>query len=276
MATDRDDRRLAAPGDLELIRDFINTLDVLPDTDKIGDPASLASWLAEHRLVPTQPTLTEEDLERARSLREALRGLLLANAGFPLAPEAAEAFDDAVGSARFRVRADEAGRLELLPTDAGGLEGVQNATMRVGIVDNDPWTRMEDGRASGIEVELLKDFARELGADTTFVPGTTPELLEAAKEAEVDVLVGGFTSTSPGVSEGKEAGVTGTYLTTRFVVGVPPDRPTFDDPSGRKIAVERIDTTAAMLKEEGAVPVEDLSTAEMPIAAYEWQLPVVC
>ena len=122
MATDRDDRRLAAPGDLELVRDFINTLDVLPDTDKIGDPASLASWVAEHRLVPTQPTLTEEDLGRARSLREALRALLLANAGFPLAPESAEAFDAAVGSARFRTRADEAGRLELLPTEAGGLE----------------------------------------------------------------------------------------------------------------------------------------------------------
>jgi polar amino acid transport system substrate-binding protein len=156
----------------------------------------------------------------------------------------------------------------------GTLEGVQNATMRVGIVGNGPWTRMEDGRASGIEVELLKDFARELGADTTFVPGTTPELLEAAKEAEVDVLVGGFTSTSPGVSEGKEAGVTGTYLRTRLVVGVPPDRHAFDDPSGRKIAVERIDGTAAILKDEGAVPVpvEDLSASEMPVAAYEWQL----
>jgi predicted RNA-binding Zn ribbon-like protein len=113
---------LAAPGDLELIRDFVNTLDVLPNTDKIGDPASLASWLAEHHLVPTQPTLTEEDLQRARKLREALRRLLLANAGFPLVSESAEAFDDAVGSARFRVRADEAGRLELLPTEAGGLE----------------------------------------------------------------------------------------------------------------------------------------------------------
>jgi predicted RNA-binding Zn ribbon-like protein len=122
VATDRDDRRLAAPGDLELVRDFINTRDVLPDTDKIGDPASLASWLAEHRLVPTQPTLSEEDFGRARSLREALRALLLANAGFPLAPESAEAFDDAVGSARFRIRADEAGQLELLPTEAGGLE----------------------------------------------------------------------------------------------------------------------------------------------------------
>src|SRR5215207_10159838 len=156
----------------------------------------------------------------------------------------------------------------------GTLEGVQNGTMRVGIVENDPWSRMEEGHASGVEVELLKDFARELGADTTFVPGTTPELLEAAKEAEVDLLVGGFTSTSPGVSEGKEAGVTGTYLTTRFVVGVPPDRPTFDDLSGREIAVERIDGTAALLKAEGAVPVpvDGLSSARMPVAAYPWQL----
>jgi polar amino acid transport system substrate-binding protein len=38
--------------------------------------------------------------------------------------------------------------------------------------------------------------------------------------------------------------------------------------------VERIDGTAALLKEEGAipVPVEDLSSAEMPVAAYPWQL----
>jgi polar amino acid transport system substrate-binding protein len=156
----------------------------------------------------------------------------------------------------------------------GTLEGVQNGTMRVGLVGHDPWTRMEKGHASGVEVELLKDFARELGADTIFVPGTTPELLEAAKEAEVDVLIGGFTSTSPGVSEGKEAGVTGSYLTTRFVVGVPPGTSAFDDASGREIAVERIDGTAALLKEEGAVPVpvDDLPTAKMPVAAYRWQL----
>jgi polar amino acid transport system substrate-binding protein len=151
---------------------------------------------------------------------------------------------------------------------------MQNGTMRVGFVENDPWARMEEGHASGVEVELLKDFARELGAEASFVPGTTPALLEAAKEAEVDVLIGGFTSTSPGVSEGKEAGATGSYLTTRFVVGVPSGRPTFDDLSGREIAVERIDATTALLKEEGAVPVpvDDLSMAKMPVAAYRWQL----
>jgi len=156
----------------------------------------------------------------------------------------------------------------------GTLDAVRNGTMRVGIVENEPWTRMEEGRHSGVEVELLEDFARELGAETSFVSGTTPELLEAAKQAEVDVIVGGFTSTSPGVSEGKEAGVTGTYLTTRSIVGVPPGRPAFDDPSGREVAVERIDGTAALLKAEGAVPVpvDGLSSARMPVAAYPWQL----
>jgi predicted RNA-binding Zn ribbon-like protein len=122
MATDRNDRRLAAPGDLELVRDFVNTLDLLPETDKIGDPASLASWLAEHRLVPALPMLSDEDLWRARVLRESLRALLLANAGFRLAPESAEAFDDAVGAALLRIRSDQAGKLQLLPTEQGGLE----------------------------------------------------------------------------------------------------------------------------------------------------------
>ena len=122
MATDRNDERLAAPGDLELVRDFVNTLDVLPGTDELDDPASLASWLIEHRLVATLPTLTNEDLARAQSLREALRAFLLANAGFPFPAEAAEYFDAAVGSLRLRTRAAETGRIELGPAEAEGLE----------------------------------------------------------------------------------------------------------------------------------------------------------
>ena len=122
MATDRNDRRLAAPGDVEVIRDFVNTLDVLPGLDEIEDPSRLASWLVEHRLVATPPALSGEDLARARSLREALRALLLANAKFALASESAEALDDAAASARLRVRSDEAGRLELLPAEVDGLD----------------------------------------------------------------------------------------------------------------------------------------------------------
>ena len=37
-----------------------------------------------------------------------------------------------------------------------------------------------------------------------------------------------------------------------------------------------VDNDRLTRMEEGAVPVEDLSAAETPIAAYEWQLPVDC
>ena len=121
MASDRNDERLAAPGDLELVRDFVNTLDILPGTEKFEDPAGLALWLADHRLVPLSPVLTDEDLARARRLREALRAFLLANAGLPLDPGAAAAFDDAAGPVRLRARTDEEGWLEVLPADEEGL-----------------------------------------------------------------------------------------------------------------------------------------------------------
>jgi predicted RNA-binding Zn ribbon-like protein len=113
---------LAAPGDLEVVRDFVNTMDVLPSTEEFEDPAGLTRWLAEHRLIPAEPVLDEEDLARAKSLREALREMLLANAGFPFPAEAADAFDEAVATARLRARAGEAGRLELFPAEADGLD----------------------------------------------------------------------------------------------------------------------------------------------------------
>ena len=120
-ASDRNDERLAAPGDLELVRDFVNTLDILPGTEGFEGPAGLALWLADHRLVALLPVLTDKDLAHAKKLREALRAFLLANAGLPLDPGAAAAFDDAAGHARLRARADEEGWLELLPADEDGL-----------------------------------------------------------------------------------------------------------------------------------------------------------
>jgi predicted RNA-binding Zn ribbon-like protein len=121
VASDRNDERLAAPGDLELVRDYVNTLDILPGTDKFEDLAGLALWLAAHRLVSSSPALTSEDLTRARRLREALRAFMLANAGLPLDPGAPVAFDEAAGPARLWARAAEDGCLELLSADEDGL-----------------------------------------------------------------------------------------------------------------------------------------------------------
>jgi predicted RNA-binding Zn ribbon-like protein len=122
MATDEADRRLAAPGELELVRDFVNTLDLGKATDRIDGPEALASWAAERGLAPHGAKPTDEDVARARALREALRAMLLAHAGFPLEAGTVEAFNAAAGQARLEVRAEGAGRLALLPAD-GGPEG---------------------------------------------------------------------------------------------------------------------------------------------------------
>jgi predicted RNA-binding Zn ribbon-like protein len=119
MATDENDRRLAAPGELELVRDFVNTRDVGKGTDRIDSPVALSSWLAGRGFVPDPPEVTEEDVMRVRSLREALRAMLLANAGFPLDPGAVEKFNDAARAARLAVRAGDDKRVALVPSGEG-------------------------------------------------------------------------------------------------------------------------------------------------------------
>jgi predicted RNA-binding Zn ribbon-like protein len=144
VATDQNDRRLAAPGEMELVRDFVNTRDLEKGTDRIDEPRRLSSWMAEQGLAPAGLALTGEDVARARKLREALRAMLLANAGFPLVPEAVEEFNDAARSATVGVRAGDAGRVALVP--AG--EGLDRAIVRllaivVAAQENGTWSRLK-------------------------------------------------------------------------------------------------------------------------------------
>jgi predicted RNA-binding Zn ribbon-like protein len=138
VATDEADRRLAAPGELELVRDFVNTRDLEKGTDKIDGPRRLASWVAEGGLAGAGYAPTDKDVARAKALREALRAMLLANAGFPLEAEAAEGFDAAAGRARLVVRTGAAGRFALVPLG----EGLDHAVGRLASI---VFAAQEDG-----------------------------------------------------------------------------------------------------------------------------------
>ncbi|MCZ7434877.1 CGNR zinc finger domain-containing protein [Micromonospora sp. WMMC241] len=70
---------MAAPDRLEPVRRFLNTLDVEAGTDAITDPAGLATWLTESGLWRGDAPVTDDDLRRARELREALRAAAVAN-----------------------------------------------------------------------------------------------------------------------------------------------------------------------------------------------------
>src|SRR3954464_4885714 len=63
---------------LELVRDFVNTRDVEEQRGELDSAEALRTWLVEHGLLAPRARADADALERARSLREALRALLLA------------------------------------------------------------------------------------------------------------------------------------------------------------------------------------------------------
>ena len=113
-------KRSEAPGELELVREFVNTWDLEDDEDELDSPAALTEWLSAHGLLePRGASATAADVERATGVREALRALMLANAGGPLDPTAPATLDEAARRARLGVRFGPDGSVELAPAAAG-------------------------------------------------------------------------------------------------------------------------------------------------------------
>src|SRR2546429_9623722 len=79
-----------APGDLELVRAFVNTRDIEARREQLSTPGELHEWLVGHGLLAPDEAAGGADLRRALKLREALRAVLLANNGAPGDGAAAE------------------------------------------------------------------------------------------------------------------------------------------------------------------------------------------
>ena len=62
---------------IELIADFVNSIDLAQATDDLATAPALRDWLGERDLLPAVSTVSEADVERAHQLREAIRSLLL-------------------------------------------------------------------------------------------------------------------------------------------------------------------------------------------------------
>lgn len=79
----------AAPGDLEKVRQFVNTLDIEDAVDAISTPDALATWLQRHALLEEGVRVEATSVRRAQQLRESIRACLLANHERAAAPPAA-------------------------------------------------------------------------------------------------------------------------------------------------------------------------------------------
>jgi polar amino acid transport system substrate-binding protein len=123
------------------------------------------------------------------------------------------------------------------PRDPDGtLNRVEDGVMRVGVTEADPWVVLEGDRpVGGAEVELARRFARDVGARIEWVQGSEEELVDAAKEGQIDLILGGLTSKSRWK---KDVAFTRPYVETRTVVGVPAGESFPDDLAGVPVAAE--------------------------------------
>jgi len=109
----------AVPRDLALVAAFVNTNDREAGRDALATPDALAAWLREHGLLAGAGAADAASLERATAVREAIRGLLLVNAGGAPDPQAAAVLDAAAERAALHPRFGASGGARLEPAGAG-------------------------------------------------------------------------------------------------------------------------------------------------------------
>lgn len=108
-----------APGDLELVRRFVNTIDHETGAEDLPTPVALEGWLAERGLLASGARLTDRDLARAVELREALREALLTNNDEPLPPTTVKRLNDALTGVSLGVRVNDDCTIDLEPAGSG-------------------------------------------------------------------------------------------------------------------------------------------------------------
>ncbi len=134
-----------APGELALVRAFVNTRDIDHGKEELGDPAALVAWLSARGLLDEDAEASTGDVRRATWLREALRELLLRNNdGRPVPADAAKVLDDVAARAHLRLHVDTGGSARL---EAEG-RSVDSALGRLLIIvyrsmETDTWSRLK-------------------------------------------------------------------------------------------------------------------------------------
>jgi predicted RNA-binding Zn ribbon-like protein len=136
--------RPPAPEPLELVRQFVNTLDVESGTDELADAAQVAAWFAGHDLLDDGVRLKPADQRRAVAMREALRAMLLANNGESLPPDAVATLNSVAEASPLEARFDESGTIGVAAR-RDGVDGALGQLLAVVVqaVADDTWPRLK-------------------------------------------------------------------------------------------------------------------------------------
>jgi polar amino acid transport system substrate-binding protein len=161
------------------------------------------------------------------------------------------------------------------PRDADEtLDRVTGGTLRVGLVEAEPWVVLDDDdEPDGVEVRLVEELAGRLDTEVEWVQGSESALMAALHVRAVDLVVGGLDSSAPWQDQ---AALTRHYLTTTTVLAVPAEdaATAVDDLQGRPVAVEHGTADAERVRSYDVVPVPvpDVADADGPVVVDDWRL----
>jgi predicted RNA-binding Zn ribbon-like protein len=140
-------RRTRAPGELELVRSFVNTAALAEGRERLGESGDLAAWLRGRELLARGEAVGEGDLEVAVAVREALRDLVSVNAGEAMPAASSDRLDAVVAACGLRPRFERDGAVSLAP-EVGGVGGALGRLLGIVVaaLPGDGWARLKTCR----------------------------------------------------------------------------------------------------------------------------------
>ena len=138
---------------LDLVRDYVNTLDFETGIDQIATPDELATWFSEQGLVDDLVEPTEQEHVDALAVREAIRELLLTHNGVEAdAAAASKTLEEAGRRAQLGVRFEN-GRPVLAPEGDGTRGAIGRIVATVAeLAPTDEWKRLKGCRDENCRV----------------------------------------------------------------------------------------------------------------------------
>ena len=136
--------RETASGDLGLVQEYVNTIDLQDGPGLLTDQNTLRDWLVAHDLMGPEAQLDPDDYRHALALREAIRGVIGGNSGSPVYPVDLATLNEAAAASRLRMRFGRGGKPRLEPeaTGAVGAMGRLVATLYSAMQDEN-WERLK-------------------------------------------------------------------------------------------------------------------------------------
>lgn len=152
------------------------------------------------------------------------------------------------------------------------LEDARGGVLDVGLTENSPWVIGTDP-PTGVEVEIVREIARDLDAQVRWHWASESELLSALKQFQLDLVIGGLVDNK---HLKKQVALTKPYFNSRVTVGFPVSEGQAPPESlyGVRVQVPTVNHVAKALKSEHAEPVRyrNGAPAGEPVAAATWWL----